>query len=717
MDFPAGKTGVLLTVALAKSRRIINALTLSKHPEPVDLDKGIEIARNCSNSGILLLNDINQLAELACPLLRANGQYTSLEISSLCTDTEHDNSSLQADIELETNVVIFSIDIQGTFIKMNTLGDELIYNFSYTEEKEVLNGTKSGELSRTLLCTHLYPTVSDADVESEDDSKAERLPFCSSVCANVKLLSESVERFVEFKKLPTMALLSLALKELCVSSSEDEFCWDVDEFGTVYNRTTSSVPAPKFCVDFMCKFPLTRTSNSHHWYDVYHRGIETVSDGAAYLFPSASLPFNKSIFPCGVSCSTVSFTADQEKLMRMVRFLCGCIGLVFTVIAITAYVLNREKLKKLPRRLNFYLNLAFLFGPGVDSFLAVGTDSMKQVYCHGDNTLRFNEPQDGMSLCLFLAIKFLFFSFMMGCLGMVLCHEWCVMIFSLAKARAADLNVADSLARERKREIIYLLASSIASAILTAAIVAQKSIVGQPNTGGCFLRVKQQFYFFGIPLMIQALLMTGYLIYGLPKLAKVYKGLTGYLDKLQGHLRSSVSDDLARRQSRRQSNAMSGLEGLIHLLSIYIALLLTSQLVVLPIFIYQYSVEDDVVWWSGRRHSCLSSRCDTSTCPQLYLVSPAVTIVPDVFLTVVGIVLSLWALRWEAFWQKHFQCLRAKLCSSYRLDRRGTTETLYKSSAPGSRRSTGTNNAIAIARPDLPSPEQSLPKFVAMSSL
>ena len=309
---------------------------------------------------------------------------------------------------------------------------------------------------------------------------------------------------------------------------------------------------------------------------------------------------------------------------------------------------QRGHSQNLPRRLNFYLNMAFLLGPGIDSLLAVGTDSMKIVYCHADDTLRYNEPRDGVTLCVLLAAKFLYFSFMMGFLSLALCHEWIMAI----KALLNSVSPWDTTKKDQnKRALIYVVGSMLGSAILTAVVVSRRSILGLPNTGGCLLRVKDQFDLFGIPLMVLTLVMIIYVFIGLRMLAKVYKGVFAYVSSLKGDNRRSVAQS---RNGGRNSSNLAGLERLIHLLTLYIVLLFATQAIVLPTFIYRYMIEDHVLSISEEHHMCLSCRCDPSTCPSLHYVSPAVTIVPDVFLTLVGIVLSLWAFKWSVFFQSHF---------------------------------------------------------------
>ena len=640
--------------------RLIDDLGAGKLPNASEIDLVIETIKQCYLIGSEIIANLDFVEQTGCPLLSTSPLQHDHQIRLFCAPSGGE-LSLQSVLQLQTSSAIFTIDSQSTFLKLKGLSEQLINNYNFEDSSTFQNRT-AGEQARFLICLSAYHGSLVANFSEDSPSVSSSSKLCSTICNDVKLLRDALVNFVNFSSLLTISVLNHALTDFCVNKNQrpGDTCFDIDVSGKVVSRLSASVLPPKFCLDFTCKFPLTATSDSSHWYPSHQESVREVRDGIALFFPSAALPFNGSRFPCAVACSTVYFTADEERVMRTTRFACGCIGVVFTLVAISAYLLNREKLQKLPRRLNFYLNMAFLLGPGLESLLAVGTDSMKIVYCHSDNTLRYDEPRGGVTLCLVFAMKFMFFSFMMGFLGLVLCHEWLMTIIKLRTVnKKASIKVAKT--NQNKRARLYIAGSMLGSAILTVVVVSRRSIVGLPNTGGCLLRVKDQFYLFGVPLMILTLIMTVYVVIGLFTLARLYKGVAGYLKSLKGHVQRRFSQpNVAQSATKRPSN-LDGLERLIHLLSLYVGLLFASQMIVLPTFIYQFWIEDDVLHTSGRHHSCLSSRCDPSTCPEIRSVSPAVTIVPDVFLTLVGIVLSLWAFQWNTFFKSHFVRLREKL--------------------------------------------------------
>ena len=655
-------------------KRLLQAASgnISNVRETADVYKGVA---DCYLIGNQLVDHIQILSDIACPLLAPSGHFSDEQIRTFCGSSEGE-SSLQTTLRVQTSITILLIDTQITLEKLDYWIHFLVDNYTFVGNDFALNLSAVGKLPMFVCAGTFADEFIAADENGTEASNCSSNSyssacFCSELCSVSRLFDNFLTQFISFAQEPLFSLNKHIVRNNCLkpAGAKDEACIDFDSNGMPYNSTASSIPPPKYCIDFSCKFPLIETSDPRHWYPNHQDSIKELIASVRLIFPFSVLPYNASNFPCGVKCSTIAFSGDDEKLMRTVRFACGLVGIVFSTIAVVAYALNREKLQKLPRRLNFYLNLAFLIGPGIDSLLAVGTDSMKIVYCHSDDTLRYDEPRDGMSWCLFFAMKFLFFSFMMGFLGMVLCHEWFMAIHALHKVRLSTLTL--SAAAQRKREIVYLVVCIIGSGTLTAVIVSRKTIIGLPNTGGCLLRSRDQFYVFGVPLMVQTVIMLAYLIAGLPHLLKLFKGVSGYLASLGGEVQrrmSTASPAMAVKKRRLGSRSGStcsnklGLERLLHLLSLYIVLIFVSQMIVLPTFIHLFRIEDRVLNASGRHHECLSTYCNPSDCPPLHRVSPAVNIVPDVFLTVVGIVLSLWAFQWNVFWKMHFDRLTSNRC-------------------------------------------------------
>ena len=636
--------------------RVVPEISSGFLPNASEIDMTIRTVKECYRIASEILANSKYIADVGCPLLATLSLENVTQVRSLCTNASEKASNLSREtfLQLQTSSAIFSIDSQGTFLKLTHLSKHLAESFVYLWNLALFNRT-AGEQARFFIClSAYYPALLDKLSNESANSELSEPKFCSSVCDDPRLLRDALVKFVNFAFLLTPSVINYGVNKICADKTNHQgVCLDVDASGNPASRPMSGISPPLFCLDFTCKFPLTATDDRRHWYPNSQLAVRALRDGVVSLFPSAELPFNVSMFPCGVACATVYFTRNEEKVMRTIRFACGLVGIVFTIVAISAYILNRDKLRSLPRRLNFYFNMAFLLGPGLESLLAVGTDSMKIVYCHSDNTLRYDEPRDGVTLCLLFAMKFMFFSFMMGFLGLVLCHEWLTAICTLRNMRTPSPSLDVAKANQDKRALLYVVGSMIGSAILTAVVVSKRRIVGLPHTGGCFIRVKDQFYLFGFPLMILTLVMIVYVVIGLSTLVKLYKGVLGFLVSLRGLVIERRLPQSGRNKRRHLLNLL-GLERLMHLLFLYIFLLFTSQMIILPTFFYRYSIEDKVVRASVKHHLCLSSRCDPLTCPGLYFVNPAVMIVPDVFLTLIGIFLSLWAFRWNTFFQPHF---------------------------------------------------------------
>lgn len=416
------------------------------------------------------------------------------------------------------------------------------------------------------------------------------------------------------------------------------------------------------CFNLQCHHPLKATPNSEHWVESMRMLVEQLQIGFTQLFPNASQADSSSILPCGIGCTfSLSFNSRYELPTQVTVFVFGCVGIIFSTIAILAFLLNQKKLSCLPRRMMFYFNVAYIIGHGSDSLLALAADgSNGGVPCYSDGTLRLDEPRHGPSLCTFLAWKVLFGTMFMAAIFLAIVHEWHIMVLILK--RSTMKTDSGQLLKGRAREITYFTAALIFSITIASVPVARQRIVGVPAYSSCFLEQEDQFYFFSLPLGILIVGMVGHLFHGLPILLNIYKGFRGYAKHLRRVLSFSAKKTTTNSQQRKSS--IDGLESLIALLTVHMVCAISGQAAIALVFSYIFISRHEMEERLQSYLLCQMTSCNPSACRHWKQLHPAVTIVPNVLGSLVAILVSMWALNWTAYWQKPVLRLRANMVTA-----------------------------------------------------
>ena len=508
----------------------------------------------------------------------------------------------------------------------------------------------------TLSVTHQATITMCSAVTASSSSQAavgisQEKQLCSSVCHELRTSLQTLTPFLNLGRVLSFSLLLAAEKQRCLQRGVGNIqCLDSDGNLDLFNRSSQADPIPSLCLNLRCHYPLRETNESSHWFARGQAQARGLSVAAQLAFPSAALPFNGSPLNCGLDCVTTTFTASQDEAIRTNRAVFGATGVTFALIAVVAFILNHdhEVLKCLPRRLNVYFNLAYLIGPGTDALLAAG-ESYKSISCYADNTLRLNQPGGEFSSCILFGAKFTFGAYLMAFFGAYMSMEWYRMIRLLYNS----VPVNSFTNHDNLRERIYLVTAVLGSAGLTATLVARNSFMGTPSTGGCLLEARDQFYIFCIPFIILTAIMTMMISHGLPLLFKLHKGISGYIR----HLRNLLHGEGSGKNTK--SSAQVALENLMALLLLYNVFIIISQLVVVPIYAYTYDMEDDIQKALEDRLACLATSCQPEQCPSLERLSPAVAVMPDTYVNLLGLVSSIWALRWKTYWQEHFERVKS----------------------------------------------------------
>ena len=566
--------------------------------------------------------------------------------------------------------LVFEMEVTLIFLKLDKLENQFRRHFSVEDaptSSEISNFSVFQQ-SAVVFCRSIFPerTVEGENTEPVSRNSSDPPPkLCENTCHQLRNILNVLGNYADVDKSQLLQLLRSEAIRACSSRHQfgsNDYCIDFDQNMTVYLRSPSLTPPVVFCVNLSCHFPLRATSNPDHWTLSVQSHLREQYNISDTCFPQLALPFNASKLPCGMDCVSIRYSKSEESAFRVVATTLGSISVLFSLIAICAYVLNRRKLRHSAWRLTVYVNITFVIGAGSQSLLASVTDLGERLACYSDKTLRQNEPNsnEGVSLCVIFATKTMFGHFSLMYFYACLAIEWYMMTSSLSKVSTR----AVSSQHEKWRHWAYIVIVLVLSTGLTAGALAIQQLTGMPAQGTCFLDVSDSFYFFTVSWMVVTVIMLTSLGLGLPKLRKIYREMTLF----QWLPMRSVGAKLDRNQTksaRTRKNA-KGLHRLTKLTSAYIVVITVSLWAITLWKIYSFATRGDTREGMVRHIKCLLSSCNQSACPPLPASYFAELIVHEIYTAACGVIFSLWAFDWKLYWREHFSCLANRVRQSSR---------------------------------------------------
>ena len=546
-----------------------------------------------------------------------------------------------------------------TFTRLETVDGQLRASFS-VEETANINDTTVLTVSQqavVVLCHSAFP-FEDESLESETgEDVSHLLRLCENTCHQLRNILNVMTDVLDPGKSPLIVFLREQTDHVCSAMTQSSGdCIDLSRYLTLFQRP-SSTPREQFCLNYSCHFPLRRTSNPNHWIASTQAHLKTLFDLSRAAFPSATLPLNGSLLPCGMDCTSVIHAKEEERAARIVSSVMGFVNMFTNMVAIVAYFLNRKKLRHTARRLNVYLNVAYVFGPSWDMMLAGFPSIATPRTCYSDGTLRMNEPNnvEGLTLCVVSAFMHILCINLFFFVGISMAHEWYLMLSALG-----SLHFWTSFEKNQKRrEIVYYMLSAVISITLTVFSPARQRYIGEPSRGTCSVSAREGFYVVAIPFFCACATSTVYFALGLPKLHHVYKNVQLVPNRTASLLRRSNS-------ARQPSTYIKGVESLLKVLSLYMVFAIGSAVIPL-IYSYVFVISSRNDAATERHINCRLSRCYSATdfCPPLPRNSIALVIVPDVYHGLIGVIISVWAFNWGMFWKEHWTVLSSEMRQFY----------------------------------------------------
>ena len=637
-----------LQALASESTRLINAwYTCRDAPLPLEnytilLDP---VVLSCIETLRNAVNITKLTAVTSCSILR----YSMSSGSSAVTQRPCMPNGLSV---LDSLVVSFTylgcatLAFQDAYIDMEKLEglEEDFQSVYFTSSEWPQRNLTISEQSSLLMCHSLLPVdVSRLQEQNVSDKPSQTLPLCENTCHGIRNILDNVDQFLDFSKSSILGVLRYVSRSACdnVTSGPGE-CVDLNTTTLVaVRRNSSSTPPASFCLNFSCHYPLRLTPNIHHWDSEIRPEIKQHTDDSQYWFPELAIPFSQQPV-CGFGC--VSLTGGDDQAGRVFRTIFGVFGVSASLVAIAAYFLNRDKLQHTARRLNAYMNIAYVLGQGSDSLYAAFPSAAEKVACYPDGTLRLFEPNaaEGASLCVIFSAKYMFFTFIMYYFGMAVMQEWYLMVTQLG-----DLNNVDRFTRtEKKREIVYIVATVTLSSILTAIPLARRKVEGHPALGHCSVENKELFYILAIPFLFAAAWMVTCLGLALPKLWKIFK-------EVKTSSKDIVSLSSCIGLQHKSTLSAKGLVSLLKLLTLYMMVTVVGFFALAGIYVEAFAQEDDVLLQYHLNNLCMRSRCNKSSCKPIPEFNIGIYITHELYTACYAIIISLWAFHWKTYWQSH----------------------------------------------------------------
>ena len=433
------------------------------------------------------------------------------------------------------------------------------------------------------------------------------------------------------------------------SKLQESTLWQFLSFLHAQCNGTLTMPStdPGFCLNYMnCPSGTRRTAEVSHIYRKVKTLSQNVTEVIDDLFPAVVNYSHLSddvknnllltILPCGIDChQSVSFNQDQEALSRIVIQVFAWLTLVFTLVALVSFVVNRVNLNKYPTRIFVYINACY-FLYSIVVIVQVTDNEWRNYSCHRDGTVRLEEPsshdRDGNAcaamfmLNYFLLISSLFWWF-------CLTHAW-YMTFKGFE----DQGLKDNF---KRYEIIYHCVVWPLAAGLGAGMLISKKVDGVPFYGVCFTNdTDTWFYFMSIPVTVVGVVGLPFLLLGTRMVVKFRKNMR----KMQR--RGSI------RSQERLSRNEDGLRVFLGRMTIFIIGGFAHLLIQIAIAIYRQTEGDRWEKMADNFALCSATSCNVTVCED-FQPDPnfGVFVIVIVFIDMQGIILCLWAFSRQT-WQE-----------------------------------------------------------------
>ena len=640
-----------LQLEMGKWTHACNSSSLTTHLVFVALLNKIDEAETrigtCIRQLASLINKAKKLTETSCMVLQtfrneSNGcsscEGTSEERQCLPSLKWEAFEKFSARFAFDLCRALFLADTFITIKKLDGIDKQLREYFSL---EKLAKSTRVEELTifqqaQVVVCASVFP-------------QERSISLCERHCHRLRNVLNGVARFVDCRKSPMISFLHRQANTLCGSSKENP-CLGFHDNMTSYLDASLSPSRDPFCLNIGCHFPWRNTTNSHHWLQSGQTRLRNLVNNVSALFPLAAFPFDGRLLPCGFDCASVVYTPDEDRIARVVRAVVGVIGVTASFLAIVAFFLNRHRLRHAARRLNVYMNILYIIGPGTDQLFAAVPSADQKFACYSDGTIRHSEPTstEGASSCVFFSFKFMICAFGMFFLSVGLAHEWCAMLSTLGK-----LTQWNKFAKlEKRREIVCVVVSLVLSSVLSALPLVRQKVVGSVTRGSCLVDSAEVFFVLTIPFLVVDFILIIYASIGLPMLFKIYHRVKTGPNLSQ----PSTSRSPNATQRRKSSTQSKQLKALVKILTAYVFTMLVSLFTMAFIFIYIYVQERSLEAETERHILCRMSRCHSEKCPPLPKLNIALSIVPEIYLGLFAVILSLWAFDWNAYWKEHLTC-------------------------------------------------------------
>ena len=437
-----------------------------------------------------------------------------------------------------------------------------------------------------------------------------------------------------------------------------------------YGTSAARGPAGRLCFNSsgICGWPFVSTARSTRWDSHVQDRLKLVV-GTVRVFlnmSEAQLPYNGSVFPCARDCQTsVVLSEDEETSVRTALRVFSWMVFVGGLVALGSFALDWNRMNRYPKRILFFLNLCVFLGnfgilaqdltPNADSYL-----------CHGDGSVRINEPSDsGACTVLFIILYF----FLMCSVGWWVClsHAWCV---TLPCIKTPDFGVS----KNKHYEKWYHLFVWPTFTALTIAQLGSQEVGGLTLYGVCWMyRDVARFGYMVIPVTFASVLGTGFLIHGM---RGFYKERNSWrqsmvslhapvLDKECELPGGELRNDLERKKKKKEVRLSmktfkkSKVEQQMRLFLIKLWLLLMAvqfhMVVQAAVGIVRQVNWDRWVAQARTHTTCLFSTCHAEgVCPPLPTPSVVLIAFPVVAATTFALSTYIWVLNRETYlnWKK-----------------------------------------------------------------
>ena len=583
---------------------------------------------------------------------KANNCSCAQNTSSRCIDATALSVSLLA-ASNETNTLALNLHNLGVIAELWIISYKLgtivpafwpSLNYSWPMFRE--NMTQ-------VFCNSLTPRCRKVN---SSNSSGSSLKVCNSMCEPVFILKALVLQLGQVGGLlsPSLARLINNLHKQTCSGEPGSLCLDLvrDRIATNQPSVVDVRKAPQA----QCISPLIYTSDKNHYIPSVRTSIRKSLEKTFNMTFNVSNDVIDGLFPCGLGCMTPGHTKTAHDNVQIVAAVVSWLVFLSSMTACIIYVL-KSRAEQAPQALHKRLVLCF----NVNCLmLAITTmpasfKHTRNLYCHGDGTLRRDEPDSSFFCSLFGAmthIGMLNNSFLLACLA----HQWLTVVQRIRKTSV------QSSTREQQSKLfrIYLALCWVPTVILVSIMLGLREINGSPLTGTCGPGFDNLFYLLTLPVTIATTVAVIFLLVGISTLFPVWKKAQRLGNVLRNRSSSveKKSQPPHRRASRSQmvlhrvkssvaaiksTGATSkALQQLMVLLLVYV---LSSMAMASVHIAFGIIVEVNSDLWANGLYESLACRTlnpDSKSCKAVPRIGVDIIVALLVVFGAAGIILSTW---------------------------------------------------------------------------